>query len=146
MPTPAPVVREYSRLRRAGYSAADALRSAKIIAAFRKEEGERVRLRVEPEPESYFSFYGEPEGYTDQHGRYHSPEDERREISDRIDRLGLWHVVSEYRCSGCGAWEFADSVGMLEGHERPDDPAENWYIPDLMRSALDAIEAHPCAY
>ena len=85
-----------------------------------------VRLRALPETESYFDVYGEPD----------SPE-ERQEIIDQIDRDGCWLVESEFYADG--AWHHADSIGMCV-YARPLDPAENCYVEDLMRAAIDALE------
>lgn len=97
------------------------------IETFRALESDgQVRLRALPEFESYFDVYGEPD----------SP-DERQEIIDQIDRNGCWFVVSEFYADG--QWHHADSVGMCV-YSRPLDPTENWYVEDLMRSAIRAHE------
>jgi len=98
------------------------------IETFRALESDgQVRLRALPETDSYFDVYGEPD----------SPE-ERQEIIDQIDRHGCWCVVSEFYADG--AWHHADSVGMCAGYENPLNPAENCYVEDLMRAAIDALE------
>ena len=130
----------YKRLRHAGYTARDAIRAARIVKRFEDlEGGGRVRLRLEPEVESYFDVYGEPEGYTDIHGRRHSAEEEHQEICGMIDLHGLWFVVAEVRCPCCGAWEWADSIGMCI-YRDPLDFCENAYVPDLMAAAIGKAE------
>ena len=97
------------------------------IETFRALESDSlVRLRAFPETDSWFDVYGEPD----------SPE-ERQEIIDQIDRDGCWCVLSEFYADG--AWHHADSVGMCV-YNRPLDPAENCYVEDLMRAAIDALE------
>lgn len=138
MNTPRATVHQYQRFRAAGYSAADSLRSARIVEAFAEREDETVRLRAVPEDEHPFSVYGEPEGYVNQYGRRVSPEEERRETECAIERDGCWRIVSERRCEACGAWELADSCGMFYGYQDPLDPVQNPYVVDLMASALEA--------
>ena len=91
------------------------------------ESDGQVRLRALPETESYFDVYGEPDDAQ-----------ERQEIIDQIERTGCWFVVSEFYADG--QWHHADSVGMCAGYENPLNPAENWYIEDLMRAAISALE------
>jgi len=40
----------------------------------------------------------------------------------------------------CGGGMLADSVSMCAGYEDPTDPAENWYVPDLLAGALKQLE------
>ena len=97
------------------------------IETFRALESDGlVRLRAFPETESYFDVYGEPDDAQ-----------ERQEIIDQIDRDGCWLVESEFYADG--QWHHADSVGMCV-YNRPLDPAENCYVEDLMRAAIDALE------
>jgi hypothetical protein len=97
------------------------------IETFRALESDGlVRLRALPETESYFDVYGEPDSAQ-----------ERQEIIDQIERTGCWFVVSEYLADG--QWHHADSIGMCV-YNRPLDPAENCYVEDLMRAAIDALE------
>ena len=97
------------------------------IETFRAFESDGlIRLRALPEIESYFDVYGEPDSAQ-----------ERQEIIDTIDQHGCWFVISEYFADG--AWHHADSIGMCV-YARPLDPTENWYIEDLMRAAVDALE------
>ena len=97
------------------------------IETFRAFESDGlVRLRALPEIESYFDVYGEPDSAQ-----------ERQEIIDTIDLHGCWLVESEFYADG--QWHHADSVGMCV-YSRPLDPTENWYVEDLMRAAIDALE------
>src|SRR5687767_13706853 len=54
-----------------------------------------VRLRAEPECESYFDIFGAP-AYVNIHGRRVSAEQARAEIVEQIERDGCWWVVAEY--------------------------------------------------
>lgn len=130
--------RLYVRARASGYRACEAMRNAKIVAAF--EARDDVRITAEPSDESYFDVYGEPEGYVDVNGRWHSPEMERKELIATIDRHGLWTVISEVLDPQTGEWEMVDSVGMNCGYSDPCDWLENCYVPDLMSAALEAAE------
>ena len=85
-----------------------------------------VRLRAFPETDSWFDVYGEPDSAQ-----------ERQEIIDQIDRNGCWLVLSEFYAGG--QCHHADSIGMCV-YARPLDPAENCYVEDLMRAAIDALE------
>ena len=124
--------------RRAGYSALAAYRVAKTVLAF--EARDDVRIVMAEECDSYFDVYGDPEGYLDVNGRRHSAADEHKETEDLIERLGCWIVSSEARDAQTGEWETVDSIGMNTGYENPADWRENWYVPDLMQSALDYAE------
>ena len=96
------------------------------IETFRALESDGlVRLRAFPETDSWFDVYGEPDSI-----------EERQEIIDQIDRNGCWCVMSEFYADG--QWHHADSVGMCV-YARPLDPAENCYVEDLMKSAIDGL-------
>jgi hypothetical protein len=96
------------------------------IETFRAlESGGQVRIRAFPETDSYFDVYGEPDSAQ-----------ERQEMIDLIEQNGCWLVVSEFYSDG--AWHHADSVGMCV-YARPLDPAENCYVEDLMRAAIDSL-------
>ena len=97
------------------------------IETFRALESDgQVRLRALPETESYFDVFGGPDSAQ-----------ERQEIIDTIDLHGCWFIESEFYADG--QWHHADSVGMCV-YARPLDPTENWYVEDLMRAAIDALE------
>lgn len=131
----------YKEARQAGYSASQALRTAKILVAWDKAEANGlVRLRAEDELENYFDLYGEPEGYTNLHGKRVSAKEERDEIERQIDLYGCLCCISEYFVDG--QWRTADSVGMCVGYRDALDWQQNCYVPDLMASALEALNAH----
>lgn len=134
------IQRQYALARKAGWRAHEALYAARAIADFESLGEDAVRLRAEPEDENYFDVYGEPEGYTDIHGRHVSPEQERKNIERSIERDGCWYVFSEWFDGD--EWQQADGVGMCAGYNDPLSPFENWYIPDLMRAAVNAYREH----
>ena len=62
-------------------------------------------------------------------------ERERQEQIARVERDGIWGYVAEFWDGS--AWEHADSIwGFIS-----DDFASSGYEPDLMQSALDALNA-----
>jgi hypothetical protein len=96
------------------------------IETFRALESDGlVRLRALPETESYFDVFGEPDSAQ-----------ERQEIIDQIESNGCWLVVSEFYADG--QWHHADCIGMCV-YSNPLDPAENCYVEDLMRAAIDSL-------
>ena len=127
-----------------GMSALCALHDAKTLRDWRElEDAGKVRLRAEPEEESYFDVFGEPEGYTNAQGHYVTPELARQSIIEALDRDGLWWVVSEYKaclCECCehDTWEQADSIGMCN-YDDPCDPFQNCYVPELMAQAIGKV-------
>ena len=137
----------YERFRKAGYTAANSYRAALIVEEFQNIEtategdGELVgecRIGAKPEDDSYFAIFGEPEGYTDQHGRIVSPEQERAALCESFERDGVGDVFSEVWNGD--EWQTADSIGMCAGYTDPTDPIENWYVPDLMQAVIEQAE------
>ena len=90
----------------------------------------RARICVAPEEESYFSVYGEPEGYTDADGNEVTSEQEHDSIVELIDRDGLWYYFAQVKCKCCGQWETVESIGMVIGS------LDSGYREDLI-SAID---------
>ncbi len=121
--------REYAQARKAGYSARESLRTARILREWDNlESAGLVRLRAEGEQEGYFDVYGEPVSAK-----------ERAEIERYLDLWGCYCCLAEYLDTR-GTWQVADSIGMCV-YANPLDPLENWYIPDLMQSAIDSANA-----
>jgi hypothetical protein len=136
----------YTQFRKAGYLPIQALRAAKTLLQWAElESQDLVRLSADPEEESYFAYWGEPEGYTDVNGRRVSAEQERKEMERELELNGCWFIRSEYRATSDAQWEQADHVGMNTGYCNPLSPFENAYVIDLMRSAIDAVEAQAVA-
>jgi len=135
--------RMYKEARRVGYQAQWAASTARTMIEFELGEDESVRLRLEPEWESMYAVYGLPEGYVNIYGRRVSAEEEKADQDRLINNLGVWCLISEYRCPCCGEWQHVDSVGMLCGYERPADWRENWYVPDLCQAALERLAVWP---
>lgn len=143
----------YHDLRAAGESAVNAWRSAVIVAAFKSREcGEHdepapgvsdVRLRAEPEQDSYFDAFGEPEAYTTPNGRKVSKSEARRELAEILDRDGVYVVIAEAWDAERGAWVSAGCVGMC-CYPDPLDYRQNQYVPDLMESALNLADVFSC--
>lgn len=80
---------------------------------------DNARIIVEPEQESYFDVFGEPEGYENGDDEWVPPEQEREEIYELIERDGLWWFAAQRKCPCCGAWETVGSIGMVIGDLDP---------------------------
>lgn len=130
---------KYQRFRANGFTVEESGRNARILDAFEDAANdETVRIGAEPEQESYFDTYGEPDGYIGANGRRVSAEQERKETEETLERDGAWFVFTEYRCPCCETWIQADGVGMCV-YSDPTSPFENCYVPDLMAAALDHV-------
>lgn len=138
MATDRRIVSLFQRLMRSGMSstmvgmnAVQAWQEAQTRIAFDDaEKAGLVRIEAHPEEESYWDVYGEPD----------SPK-EKKQIEEALESMGCWYVVTEWRPSPDAEWEHADSVGMCV-NQNPTSPDENCYVPQMMRAALDALEAH----
>ena len=108
-----------------GEDAKNCLHAARILMQWEDgEDDEKVRLRICPEGENYFSVYGEE--------NISKKEDDN--IRKQIDLWGCVSIISEYRDEN-DRWHIADSIGMCI-YKNPASPFENCYIIDLMESAL----------
>lgn len=124
-----------------GHDARCSLDAARTILRFRELEAQGlVRMRAEPEEESYFDVYGEPEGYVNAQGHRVSAEQECEEMCATLERDGCWRTVSEWFDGD--DWQEADSCGMHTGYRNPCDPFENCYVVQEMQAAIDALEGH----
>ncbi len=94
----------------------------------RAEAAGLVRIRFEPETESYFDVYG----------RSDSPGDDI-ETERQIERQGLWWACAEYRDQETGSWAQADSIGMLFGDDCDERTDPSGYLAELKNSALANI-------
>ena len=123
-------LRQYLAFRRTGVGdAAACLENAKTVVAFEQAENAGlVRLMAHEEMENYFDVFGTPDSAR-----------EGKEIERILDVYGCWVVESDVFNPETKRFEHADSIGMCTGYDNPLDPMENWYVPDLMRSALDRI-------
>ena len=133
-------MKTYLDFRKAGYTASQSLYMAKVVAEFEELGDDCVKIEAEPEMENYFDVYGEPEGYTNIHGKRVSAEQERKDMLEQFERDGVWCVASYYK-DETGEWQHADSVGMCAGYKNPLCPLQNCYVPDLMLSAVKAYKA-----
>jgi len=141
MKTPKPLQALYHKFRKAGYTPPEALYSAKVWTAFEELESQGlVRLQADYEEECYFDVFGEPEGYIDENGQTITPEQEKANIIDMIERLGNYYIYSQARCSECGQWQTLDSVGHCVGYEYPLSPYDNCYVVDLCQAAIDHVQ------
>lgn len=61
-------------------------------------------------------------------------EQKQHEI-DRINRDGVWGVISEYKCPACGSWKTADSCWGFIG----DDYKDSGYDLDVMEETLNKL-------
>ena len=123
----------YRELRADGVGASHALHAAKTIDRFHDLENERlVRIIAEPDETPY-----DPGDCLDGMSE--------RSISnfwDMINDRGVWGVISEFRISPESPWQQADSVWSCAGYNNPTSYRENWYVPDLMHSAIQALETY----
>jgi len=114
-----------------GQNAMDCLRNARIVDEFENGEySNNLRIIAEEESDNYFDVMGR--------NCISEKEDKRQE--EIIERLGNWCVSAQYRLSDDSDWIHADSIGMCTGYENPASPFENGYVPDLMKSAIDALK------
>jgi hypothetical protein len=133
------LVQLYAKFRASGENAERALRATRILAKWNEMESEGlVRISAEPEQESYFDVFGEPEGYTDGFGRRVSADQAKKELIDILERDGCWYVKTEFLNGE--EWEHADDIGMITGYKDPCSPFQNCYVPDLMSSAIEKAE------
>ncbi len=125
-----------------GRDAECSLSAAKTILAFREAESDGlVRMRCEPEQESYFSVFGDAEiEDASRNGHPISKDEARKQLVEILERHGVWWTCSEWFDGE--EWHHADSCGMHTGYGRPLDPFENCYIVDEMQSALDELAKH----
>jgi hypothetical protein len=134
---------KYEQFRKAGYRPPHALSAAKTLVAFEKlEDLHLVRIHAEPEDENYFDANGLEEGYTDIHGRRVSAEEAQKRMEEILDRDGCWCVMSQVNRGTVDEpeWETVASIGFCAGYSDPEDPMENWYVPDLMSAAIEAVD------
>lgn len=118
--------REHSPFMLVGHNARLALQSAKTLVAFQEAESAGlVRLVADPEQESYFDVYGEPDD-----------KKQREAIEQSIEDNGCVYVQSEFYDGE--DWVHVDGVGMCI-YNNPLSSFENCYVIDLMRAALDHV-------
>ena len=127
---------------RVGFDAADSLKAARTILEFKRAEADGlVRMRAEPEQESYFDVYGDEELRHAERNGHSIPHDQaRKELCELLDRYGVWWTVAEWFDGE--EWQQAESCGMHAGYKDPLDPFENCYVVQEMQSALDALADH----
>jgi hypothetical protein len=115
----------FRKIRAIGYDAVSAWHDAKVLETWDELESKgQVRLKQDPEQESYWDVYGKPDS-----------EKERRAINDLIERWGCWYVFCEYQCRCCGSWKHGDGVGMII--EPNPLSLENPYLIDIMEGTME---------
>lgn len=125
-----------------GRDAECSLSAARTILRFQELESEGlVRMRAEPEEESYRDVFGDPEP-GERNGHPRTQEDADKELDEILERDGCWWTVAEWRKDDDSEWEQADSCGMHTGYSDPLDPFENCYVVQEMQSAIDALEKY----
>ena len=134
--------RIYAQFRMAGYSPADSWRSAGIVEEFRAHEcGEHdepeigdMRIRLEPDNMPYNP--GDTlEPYRGSDGRWRTREENERELSELLERTGVWGSIGEVWDGS--EWVEVDSCWGHAGYDNPDCPIENCYIVDRMAECLE---------
>lgn len=130
--------RLYRQARAKGYAATYAIRIARVASAFYDRSD--VRLEAQPEEESYFAGWGQPEGYVNGYGRRVSAKEELAELEHLLETNGNYCVFSEY-LDARGDWQLADSIGHCMGYDDPTSPVENCYVVDLMEAAMNAADS-----
>lgn len=117
----------YRSIRAMGYPANDAIQFARIelrwdelggVVNEDSDDDACLRLRFEPEHESYEDVYGKFDS-----------EKEKRIINAMIDRDGMWWCVAEARATPDDPWEQADSLGMIIGIN-PELDGYGWMLKD----------------
>jgi len=121
--------------------ASNALRNARVVAAFRECEDETVRLRIEPDEHCDME---DLKG--DTFNRKANPDiqesrmaQEEKKFEESVERDGVVGVIGEYLDPITGEWEHADSCWGFTGYSDAADPFQNDYAVDIMNQTLDAL-------
>lgn len=139
---------EYNRLRKAGWLAKNAFRSARILDQFDAAESDDL-VRIEVEPDCDYDAGEHEHGKVNHLGRwvpikdYRDPETgDRVKASDhctecqKLERDGAWVVVGQWRLSPHDKWQTADCCGGFVG----DDWRDSGYDTSIMQACLDALK------
>lgn len=126
------IKREYVRIRKAGLGgivgedALSSLRIARTIHTFNRLDEDYVRVVAVPDESPDLSHLDD------------LPEGKRKAEVERLNRDGVWVVVSEFRTDTDSDWQQADCIGGCD-YSNPTSPYENCYVPDLMSNAIDQL-------
>jgi hypothetical protein len=128
---------QYRMLRKLGWTAREALRTARIRNAFTDAENAGlVRIECSPEQEDLSAFEPDWEGL---YPRECDQKRARKEWLEQVNRYGLWYYYSEFRTSQDDKWQRADGVGGFLGASEGGFVSSG-YDADIMRAALDALD------
>lgn len=116
-----------------GSDAALSLSTARTLLAWKAlEDAGFVRLETEPEDNPDVSYFDTWD---------HLSEQSKERMIERIDRLGIWVVMGQYRIDvGSDDWETADSIEDCQGYEDATDWRQNCYVPDIMAATIEALK------
>lgn len=123
------VAREFARLRKKGWAAREALVAARTNVEFEAcEDAGFVRFRIEPDDICEVDW-----DFVDKR--------DEKESKARIEKHGMWGIISEARNPLGGEWEHIDSVWGFVG----DDVRDNGYDTDVKQAALDWLASFEVA-
>lgn len=124
----------YHRLRKqdAHNSASNLLHMAKSYVEYMALDAQGVvLLHKRDEQESYWNVFGDRESYSEYYVK---------QIDRSIEMYGNYYCSVTFQNPISGEWEEVDGIGMCAGYKDALDPFENYYIFDLMRSAVNAYK------
>lgn len=125
------VKEQYRLLRARGWTAKDAIRGARIRAAFHAaEEKGLVRIRFVPDPEPYDASFVDTWDDISKESRARW----KKKIFDMVDTYGVYGLLGEVKKNS--RWEEIYSVWGLIGNELDD----GCYNEDAMRECLDEVD------
>lgn len=129
-------LREFQRLRCKDWKFADAYRTARIYSEFTALENQGlVKLDVEPDLLMYDDSYIDT--WTDKSKRQR--EEEKKALWERIERMGVWGVVTYFRTDIDREWLLVEAVWGFIGNDWKD----SGYDTDLMNAAVQAYKNEP---
>lgn len=126
----------YLYFREKGFRAAQAYDYAMVRLAWEKlEEKDLVRFSVVPDD----SGFDVQDLYVDE-----DSENDKNRIRARVERDGIWGIVSEVRCPCCGQWTAVDSVWGFVGDDFVDS-GYDWDVKaEAIKAALNNMKLQSC--
>jgi len=116
----------YRAERKLGFSAADAMRNAKIRTNWNAICPEYVQLAIVPDCDIDLSYLDQEDCFSTS---------AKQETIDRCNRDGAWGIVGQYRLTDESEWITVDSCWGFVG----DDWENSGYDIDIMQATLDAL-------